>query len=1025
MEKELQELDRRLFDKRRHDGTACVLIHGQPGGGKSHLARQYVNKNRKKFTGGIFWIVSHLKEERDQAFESIYQKAVAREFPDNTTKINKKGQSFIESVKAWFESRHEWLIVFDGVTVGTDKDVTELAKFIPDSHNSSLIYISRQKSLESKQRLLRPHAIRIPVLKADDARKLLFKELHIKKPTEEQIKHGTKLVKQVDCLPLAIDAISHRIADTHEPLVRYSMKSFSSNPKLEGTYNQILDDMQRLGHMEAWNLINVLAFYGQHVPVEMLHLGIKGSENVGFKSTDGIGQPDLNGTFGILMRHDPDTTSSRDSLVEPEPIDMLKILDSRDMLPEWLQHAAQLLQHSYTAADFKIKQKAQPARVSDYRYYLVHCRRLYEHAQHYENKRQSLAPIRADLEPLLETIKHQISLLEPGSSQESVNKICQASIFDRTTSSSDSVPSAPSVNEVRTPSHRPSPLPLAHETLWGTDARKPSLESPASIGSIRTPRIVGHSPFSGYEDLGYESDRETPRYTSQPMRKNLSEATERPPAHNKEDHEDGWQVVSSNKRVRPTRAGRDLGSFRPTPARAIRAEVDRGLATGIVSRSSERSQNRSSEAKMALSEVHSRSPPPTRPSLTNNVTSLWHRMPLASATNSHRTWASVAAGQDHRSPVQPIPPTQVPSIVSTSASRDSSTNRQRNQFSSPLATEIHRPRTDNRSVGANSPYLSQQSSHQISPRTQPNVPYYSTSPPGSSHGQSRPRYISSGGVYLPPPVRGPNPSQLPYDNIDNNISLSSKRRLPDDFRSENTQPMSYPTSTPHSQRSQSPRNTPYPPYGAYYPASALPAGYTSQPMSRDNSHQSHISAAETEPPHFAPPFTPQPGAGFTVEPPSPRDRFPDGRPLRKSPRSEQAFPTYSNRTSPHDLSKSLPGIGDWAHQSDNGRPMSRSSSGPGVAIEDDYGHGLGIVQFDGYLRFGEHALISVEEARQRTSEWEARLDRERMAWSGRERGRVVPYPYEGAVRGYPDVNLIPTGSSPEAMRAMIGQPERR
>lgn len=62
--RELQELDRKLFDKRRQDGTACVLVHGQPGAGKSHLVRQYVNKNRNKFTGGVFWIVSHLKEER-------------------------------------------------------------------------------------------------------------------------------------------------------------------------------------------------------------------------------------------------------------------------------------------------------------------------------------------------------------------------------------------------------------------------------------------------------------------------------------------------------------------------------------------------------------------------------------------------------------------------------------------------------------------------------------------------------------------------------------------------------------------------------------------------------------------------------------------------------------------------------------------------------------------------------------------------------------------------------------------------
>lgn len=80
---------------------------------------------------------------RDQAFESIYQKAVARESPGNTTRINKGGQSFVESVKAWFESRHEWLIVFDGVTSETDNDLTEWAKFVPDSQNSryGLLYI--------------------------------------------------------------------------------------------------------------------------------------------------------------------------------------------------------------------------------------------------------------------------------------------------------------------------------------------------------------------------------------------------------------------------------------------------------------------------------------------------------------------------------------------------------------------------------------------------------------------------------------------------------------------------------------------------------------------------------------------------------------------------------------------------------------------------------------------------------------------------------------------------------------------
>lgn len=994
MEKELQDLDRRLFDKRRHDGTACVLVHGQPGSGKSHLARQYVNKNRKKFSGGVFWIVSHLKEERDQAFESIYQKAVARESPDAGTKLNKRGQSFVASVKAWFESRQEWLIVFDGVTIETDEDVTELAKFVPDSRNSSLIYVSRQRNLESKQRLLRPHAIRVPVLKVDDARKLLLKELHIRKPTEDQIKHASKLVKQVDCLPLAITAISHRIADTHEPLMRYSMKSFSNNPKLEGTYNQILDDMQRLDHMEAWNLINVLAFFGQHVPVEMIHLGIKDFQDVPIKSGEGMGKPDLNGTLGILIRHallernepDSDTSSSRDSLVEPEPIDMLKIhsvvqtfcrdsLNSREMLPEWLQHATQLLQRSYHNADSKIQDKEQLARVSDYRYYLVHCRRLYEHAQNYESKKQSLAPIRADLEPLLETIENQIRLLEPGSSQESVNKTYQVSIFDRTTSSSDSVPSAPSVNEARTPSHRPSPLPLAHETLWGTDARKPSLESPASIGSARTPHVVGHSPYQGfYDDFGYESDREAIRYTSQPMRKNLSEATAMPHASGGENREGGWQVVQTTRRQRKPRIGRDLGSFRPTPARATRAEVDRRSATGFVSRSSDRATNRSSEAKAALSEVHSRSPPSSRGSLTDNVTSFWQRGPLANTTNSQRTWANVAAAQNHQSRVQPLAPTAVPTIAPTSSSPARPSSRHANPFSSPLASEIHQGESDHRDSLANSVQLSMRSGHEVSPPTRATPSYYTTPPTGYHPSPSQPRYITNENYHNPPPILGPNPASLPYDTIDDNISISSKRRLPDEFRSE-VQPMPYPTTSPsHPNPQHSPNNTsPYPPYEAYYP---MPSGYTSQPMSRDNSHLSRGSIAETEPLHFQ-----QHGGSsrnFSVEPPSPRDRLPDGRPLRKSPRSDNAFPLSSSGDKPspqyEHLSRSLPGIGGWSYQrgddSYSHNPISRSSSGPGVAIEDHYGHGLGIVPFDGHLRFGEHNPISVEEARMRTLEWE-------------------------------------------------------
>lgn len=658
---------------------------------------------------------------------------------------------------------------------------------------------------------------------------------------------------------------------------------------------------------------------------------------------------------------------------------------------------------------------------------------------HYESKRQSLAPVRADLEPLLETIETEIRSLEPGSSQESINRICQVSIFDRTTSSSDSVPSIPSANEARTP-HRPSPLPLPHESLWGVDIRKPSLESPASIGSARGLRIAGSSPLQAfYDDFGYESDQETPRITSQAMRKNMSERTERPQkATMKELHQEseGWQVVPSNRRYRKPRASRDLGSFRPTPAKATRAEVDKRSATGTVARKTDRRMNNdSSEARKALSEVHSRSPTPPTRNLSSNLTSFRQRRPLSSASGLQRTWANVAAGQEQTPRVQPLPPTPVPPIVPPSPTHP--LIRQGNPFSSPLFCEIHPDGASEQPSLENSTHLSARSDYHG--KTQPTSAYYPSPAPYPSSIPPQPRYINNDEFHHPTQFIGPNPSCLPYGSIADSSSLSSKRPLPSEFHDSSPRP--YPTTTSITSsrgRSPSPAPVAYAVYESYYPNSNfhLPAGYYSQPMSRDTSHQSHISATETEPLHHPTPssfqFHHRRNASFSVEPPSPRDRYPNGRALRKSPRSDFAVPVglaSSNDVSPHDLSHSFPGLGGWTMDNPNySYPMSRSSSGPGVAVEGSSGSGLGIVPFDGHIRFGDHHPFSVEEARRRTLDLEGRLLRDRESSRGRERRRIetsdTPYPDESSMMCYPEVNLISTQSSPAAMRRMVDERRR-
>ena len=1026
MEKEYKELERRLFDKRRKDGTMCVLLHGQAGVGKSHLARQYVNNNKTRFSGGIFWISVKSIEESRQAFWNIFQKVIPRDSPSFRDGTNPN--NFVQLVKQWFEERHDWLIVFDGVAIDTDHDVTELTQFIPDSQDSSIIYVSRAKNLESKQRLLQPHPIKVSPLKEEEAKKLLFKELHIKKPREDEKKKAVELVKKIGGLPLAINAISHRLADTHEPLTKYKLSY--ADPILENTYSTILNDLLRLGHMEAWRLINILCWFAGDLPVEMIHLGLRILRpNVEVRATEVGGKPDINTTFGILIRHaliernEPDdkdsASSSRDSLVEPEPIDMLKIhtvvqnficdtLNARGLLPQWLEYAVKLFSFSYWQANSKIRHKPEQGRVSDYRSYKIHGQRLWDHTLAYGSKLQPLDDIRASLKPAIDSIDEEIKQRQPNSSQESLKQgIFQISIFDRTSSSSDnSVPGPP------TPNHRPTPPPLASENKYGFPKAKPPIDSPGSLGTP-TPRRQVHIVGSDHDDVGYEGDQEG-HPTSHLMEQTLSDITARPlprsRAQTGESNHEGWQVVRKSKKVR-----RDLGSFRPSPAgtRINKENIPRSDPNRKPHR------RESSPALKSLQKVQSQSPPPSRngaapPSRPSNG--------LPVTTVPQPTWAGVAAGKvgqpaQQGSSQQFGPQTGLqttPKLMDRGRPRDSPTAKQGNAQGSPLASEFFPDQVPagNRGLGTNA----RPSTYSASPP--PTDFRYSTPYPGSSGSlnqmaQARPVDIHNPPYYIQPPVSGPNPAPLP---IAEGITITSKRPLPAEFR-ENSQAAGYHTPASNYTSSQG-QISPYQPiYDTPYPPPVMPAGYYSQPVSRNPSHQSYGSMAETDPIRY-------PSAASPLLPPVsdyPRDRYPDGQPFRKSPKTGFAIPAYppatSSRVSPHDLSYT----GGWTQQSppppaSYDMSMSRSSSGPGVAVE---GTSATIVRFDNYpgsVQFGEHPPISVQEARLRTRQLQMEqevlreLKEERDRQERGERRESAPYP---------DINLIPTESDRVELEGMV------
>ena len=1048
MEKELKELDRHLFDKRlRRDGTACVLLHGQAGCGKSHLARQYVNKNRKKFPGGIFWINAKLKEELYKDYWNIAQKAVARENPEVNVASDHKTTSFVDAVRTWFEDRHDWLIIFDGVTLDKDEDATELQMFIPNSRDSSIIYLSRAKNLEAKQRLLRPYAIKVPRLKHDDARKLLFLELHMKKPTEAEIRRADDLVKKTEGLPLAIHAITHRLGDTGELLRTFNMKSFSDDPKLGGTYKLIMDDLQRLDHMEAWNLINILCFFGPHIPVEMVNLGLRSLRQyrVEVKSSEKGEKPDLNITLKILMRYaliernEPDINSasgSHDSLVDPEPIDMLRIhsvvqkfccdyLCAAGLLPQWLRYAVDLFCYSFRQADLKIKRRPDPGRVLDYREYLVHGSRLWENSQIYERKKEPFDAIRADLQPMLDVISSEIRMREPSSSQESLGRgVFATSIFDKTGSSSDSGPP----DDVRTPNHRPTSLIL----LDGNISDSKPVDSPRSIGmpsplSETSTRLnpIPRLPLPPSDD-GYESGQERlPR--ALPMKKSASDRTARPsPTYVPPvvDLDGSWQVVQSSRKSK-SRGRRDLGSFRPSPAKV---KVDKGYAVGSVSRTPSHARDSlsgSSDAVSSLTAVHRSSPPPAR-----GGRSIWQQRPSSRSgapMSPPVSYAGVAARGIQRSleresqnrhdlsRPQPHPLSSVPaSVIERGRSKEILRDQSDNAEPSPLRMELVTRKESHDVTIHQSPFPSPPYPHDhlyhSAPTTvqQPSVSQR-TSP---AHVDASPWPIRNENMnpyHNPPPPVGPNSAPLPYDDA---ISITSKRRLPADFRVHQG-PINI--STPRIYGETHSPNSPY--YRIHGPSDDrpfVPSGYYSQPMSRDGSRQSRNSAAETEPLRYPPTFSPESRA-ISADPR--RDRLPDGCPPRKSPKFDYVFPNQSTTVPPHDAAQDLSGTGGWTYStSPNGTTffdpsMSRSSSGPGIAIESP-NYGLGIAPFGTKVQFGDHEPISLEDARRRTREHEMWLrEGERQRVLEAEEWRVQRLRDErGAETPYPRVDLMPDGS---------------
>jgi len=259
--------------KRRSEGTSAVLIQCLPGGGKTHLARQYVFQHRDDYPGGVYWVRAKSRHELEYWFWRIARNEALRGLVDRRdVEELRDPRKIVQIVRRWLSAQADWLVVFDGVQFDTDG----LHEFIPDARNTSLIYTSTERAVAGDPRFDNPQVMELGLLTAQQAQDLLLVEMDRKRPwSQEDRGMALELVQLMGRLPLMIHVAAQHLKATREPLARY-LKSYRSRPKAGDlpAYKAVREQLENRGENAALNLMSLLVFFDQHIPVEMLTLGI-------------------------------------------------------------------------------------------------------------------------------------------------------------------------------------------------------------------------------------------------------------------------------------------------------------------------------------------------------------------------------------------------------------------------------------------------------------------------------------------------------------------------------------------------------------------------------------------------------------------------------------------------------------------------------------------------------------------------------------------------------------------------------
>jgi hypothetical protein len=249
-----------------------VVIQSLPGGGKTHMVRQYVFQHRNEYPGGVYWIRAKSQQDMEEGFWQIAKTEALKELVGEVKRKDLQDPGkMVDVVRTWFNSFEDWLLVLDGIYF----DTPGVQSFIPDHPNTGLIYTSTDSTVSGDYHFDSPKIMRLPLLSAQESQELLLEEMEKKKPwTQDDLSRALEAVDLMGRLPLMIHAAAQQLKATKEPLSKY-LRAFKSRPRVGNlpAYQAVREQLDKRGDTAALNLMYLLSFFGQHMPVEMLGLG--------------------------------------------------------------------------------------------------------------------------------------------------------------------------------------------------------------------------------------------------------------------------------------------------------------------------------------------------------------------------------------------------------------------------------------------------------------------------------------------------------------------------------------------------------------------------------------------------------------------------------------------------------------------------------------------------------------------------------------------------------------------------------